>query len=344
MKVNVSLTPNPASAPSFHLSKPHVLPNGLFTVPWSSSGPDIKATDILRSRLTGEWKTVKTWAGMISSVKSDSDTVPKDSSAIRATWLGHATYYVCMPSGLRILFDPVLGQKCALSWSPKFSRITPALCTVADLPGVDIVVISHAHWTIDRIRRQFPDCHYFCGMGTKSYFTAKNITAVTELYWWEERQVEIGGKVSTVSCLPAQHFSNRTLFDHDKTLWCSWSVESKGKLEPEQDDYAIEMPVCPAFKQTGEHRGPFNLALVPIGAYSPRWIMSRVHASPKDSVNMFLDVKARRGLAMHFGTFVLTTEPILEPVDKLKEALKWKGLPETGIFDAISVGEQLRFL
>jgi N-acyl-phosphatidylethanolamine-hydrolysing phospholipase D len=128
-----------------------------------------------------------------------------------------------------------------------------------------------------------------------------------------------------ISCLPCQHTSARSAFDKGATLWCSWAVESGGKkvwfggdtgyravpeLPKEVDDYGDEfkdLPHCPAFKQIGDLRGPFDLGLIPIGAYDPRHIMSPMHANPFDSVNIFVETKCRRAMGIHWGTWVLTT-------------------------------------
>lgn len=117
------------------------------------------------------------------------------------------------------------------------------------------------------------------------------------------------------------------------------------ELPDNVDDYAPEydLPICPAFKQVGEYRGPFDLGLIPIGAYQPRWIMSPMHANPHDSVRIFQDTKCRKALGMHWGTWVLTEEDVLEPPRKLKEALKKHEIPEEGVFDVCDIGESREF-
>lgn len=164
-----------------------------------------------------------------------------------------------------------------------------------------------------------------------------------------------------ISCLPCQHTSARTAFDKGHTLWCSWAVSSGGKsvwfggdtgyravpeLPEGVDDYGEEykdLPHCPAFKQIGDLRGPFDLGLIPIGAYDPRYIMSPMHANPFDSVNIFADTKCKKAMGIHWGTWVLTTEDVLEPPRLLKEAMRKKGLPETGVFDVCDIGESREF-
>ena len=202
---------------------------------------------------------------------------------------------------------------------------------------------------------------------------------VTELDWWEEAEIKIdpAQKSSTVSvenktsgatspqpgaitakfgCLPCQHTSARTPFDLNHTLWASWSVESGGKscwfggdtgyrtvpeLPKDVDDYGEghNYPHCPAFKDIGDLRGPFDLGLIPIGAYAPRFIMSPMHCNPWDSVNVFKDTKCKKAIGIHWGTWVLTEEDVLEPPKVLKDALKASGIAEEGVFDVTGLGE-----
>jgi len=165
-----------------------------------------------------------------------------------------------------------------------------------------------------------------------------------------------------LSALPCQHMGNRGLFDRGHTLWSSWTVTSgassvyfagdtgyrsvpKG-LEM-RDDHTPEIQAqhahCPAFADVGKFRGPFDLGLIPIGAYEPRFVMSPMHADPYDAVEIFRDVRCRRALAMHWGTWVLTEEDVLEPPRILKDALKRRGIAETGVFDAVELGESREF-
>lgn len=208
-------------------------------------------------------------------------------------------------------------------------RYTKVPCQIEDIPVVDAVIISHNHYdhmdypTILKIKAKHPNVHFFVPLGNKKWFEASGINEVTELDWWEERDLKLAPsqtepQISTkandnlatqgdsnnvilarIGCLPCQHTSARTLFDKSQTLWASWSVESGGKkiwfggdtgyravpeLAKGVDDYGPEhnYPHCPAFEQIGRFRGPFDLGLIPIGAYEPRWIMSPLHANPFD--------------------------------------------------------------
>jgi N-acyl-phosphatidylethanolamine-hydrolysing phospholipase D len=115
------------------------------------------------------------------------------------------------------------------------------------------------------------------------------------------------------------------------------------ELDEGVDDYSIDLPHCPAFAQIGALRGPFDLGFIPIGAYSPRWLFSSVHANPFDSANIFVDTKCKKALGMHWGTWVLTEEDVMEPPRLLKEALKRKEIAETGVFDVCDIGESREF-
>ncbi|KAF2795258.1 Metallo-hydrolase/oxidoreductase [Melanomma pulvis-pyrius CBS 109.77] len=317
---------------------------------------------------------------------------------LRATWLGHACFYVEFPGGLRVLFDPVFEDCCAPINLKTLKRFTPPPCEIEDLPVIDVVVISHNHYdhlsypTTQRIVKKNPDVHFFAPLGNKKWFESCGIKNVTELDWWDTRDVKLelvkskGGKVdsvavtptaeghtqehtqgeaekkitATIGALPCQHVTARGPFDKCKTLWASWSVESGGAkvyfagdtgyravppLPAGTDDYGPEfahLPVCPAFAQIGALRGPFDLGLIPIGAYEPRWIMSPMHANPKDSVNIFLETKCKKAIGMHWGTWVLTEEDVMEPPKKLTEALKEKEV-EAGRFAVVDIGESREF-
>ncbi|KAI0433702.1 NAPE-hydrolyzing phospholipase D [Xylaria sp. FL1042] len=316
---------------------------------------------------------------LVPVVKPQFLSTRTESSQLRATWLGHACYYVEYPSGLRVLFDPVFEDCCAPVNFLGFKRYTERPCDIADIPYVDAVVISHSHYdhlsypSVQEIQKHHPDAHFFVGLGLEKWFKSGGITNVTEMDWWDEAEVSFTPKPSkesdaqlepikaTISCLPCQHSSGRNGFDRDRTLWASWGIRSAGKtvwfggdtgyrtvpkLADGIDDWSPELqhlPVCPQFRQIGEHLGSVDLGLIPIGAYNPRHIFSHMHANPFDSVEIFRDTNCKRAMGIHWGTWVLTPEHPLEPPKLLKEALKRKGLPETGVFDVCDVGESREF-
>lgn len=305
------------------------------------------------------------------------------SDKLRATWLGHACYYVEFPSGLRVLFDPVFEDRCSPFTFAGPKRYTPRPCSIADIPVIDAVVISHSHYdhlshpSILEIQHHHPNVQFFVGLGLETWFRDSGLRNVTELDWWEEAELRVQPSAQSpssqktaaappvitarISALPSQHTSARTLWDKDTTLWCSWSVSSGDKsvwfggdtgyrsvprLPASIDDYGTafaDLPRCPQFKQIGECRGPFDLGLIPIGAYHPRVAFSAMHANPFDSVEIFVDTKCKRAMGIHWGTWALTMEEVLEPPVLLKEALKRKGIVEEGVFDVCNIGESKEF-
>lgn len=301
------------------------------------------------------------------------------SKELRTTWLGHACHYTEFPSGLRVLFDPVMEDRCSPFTFAGPKRYTRRACAIADLPHVDAVVISHNHYdhlslaTLKEIKKNFPQAHYFVGLGLTSWFRDSGFPNVTEMDWWEDANLTVeldeGQTITaTVSCLPAQHTSSRYSLDTDRTLWCSWAVKSTGpssapltksiyfggdtgyrkvpQIPEDEDDYGekyAHLPSNPDFKEIGKLRGPFDVGLIPIGAYKPRFLFSPVHADPQDAVEIFRDTQCKKALAIHWGTWSLTSEPLMEPPIKLRAAMKKRGLQETGVFDVCDIGESRSF-
>ncbi|MCJ1231539.1 hypothetical protein MMC12_008216 [Toensbergia leucococca] len=363
-----------------------------FINPWDS-WKNMASYSIMKAmiwrRLSGTGNSPNTTPPTVS-IQKPTFLSSRDSQSLRATWLGHACYFVEFPGGFRVLFDPVFSERCSpFSWlGPK--RYTEVPCQIEDIPTIDAVVISHNHYdhmdhpTILRIKAKHPNVHFFVPLRNKQWFTASGIHEVTELDWWEERNIKLapaqdkpqissntdaaisaieipqGEILARIGCLPCQHTSARTGFDRGHTLWASWSVESGGKkvwfggdtgyravpeLPKDVDDYGPDhnYPHCPAFRQIGGLRGPFDLGLIPIGAYDPRWIMSPMHANPFDSVNIFKDTQCKRAMGIHWGTWVLTEEDVLEPPKLLRKALRKNDIPEEGVFDVCEIGESREF-
>ncbi|KAI1141593.1 Metallo-hydrolase/oxidoreductase [Hypoxylon sp. FL0543] len=347
--------------------------------------------DLLWRYYTGfiDWPKPKLEEKIVPVVTPQFLPTRTSSPNLRATWLGHACYYVEYPSGLRVLFDPVFEDCCAPFSFLGFKRYTEPPCHISDLPFVDAVVISHSHYdhlsypSAQEIQKHHPNAHFFVGLGLEKWFKSGGLKNVTEMDWWQEAELtltpqaaqgdaegkstngsELSGPITAkISCLPCQHGSGRTLTDRDKTLWASWAVTSGTPAKsvwfggdtgyrsvprvPEgTDDYGPDyehLPRCPQFRQIGEKFGSFDLGLIPIGAYHPRHLFSGVHANPFDSVEIFSDTKCKKAMGIHWGTWALTPEPVLQPPQLLKEALKRKGLPETGVFDVCHIGETREF-
>ncbi|KAI1319674.1 Metallo-hydrolase/oxidoreductase [Xylariaceae sp. FL0255] len=319
---------------------------------------------------------------LVKVVKPQFLTTRTACSELRATWLGHACYYVEYPSGLRVLFDPVFEDCCSPVSGSGFKRFTEKPCDIGDIPFVDAVIISHSHYdhlsypSVLEVQKHHPNAHFFVPLGLEKWFKESGVSQVTEMDWWDEAEVSIVPTKNpssatetekpiraTFSCLPSQHSSGRTAFDRDRTLWASWAVRSGTpektvwfggdtgyrsvpKVPAGVDDRSAEyqhLPICPQFKEIGEHLNSIDLGLIPIGAYDPRYLFSGVHANPFDSVEIFRDTRCKRAMGIHWGTWVLTREDPLEPPKMLKEALRRRGMPETDVFDVCDIGESREF-
>ncbi|KAL0564678.1 Protein-lysine N-methyltransferase efm4 [Marasmius crinis-equi] len=278
--------------------------------------------------------------------------------------------------GPRILFDPVFSDRCAPVQFMGPKRYTPPPCPIQEIPEVDAVVISHNHYdhmdspTLKVLFSRARKPHIFAPLGNEYYFDSLGCVPETHAHvldWWDSRRVEItlpssdsdteakqAKAVFDITLTPGQHQTGRGMFDRWKTLWGGWVVQPVSGEEahgpsvyfagdtgyrtvlPGQDEDKV--PVCPAFKEIGDRWGGIDLALLPIGAYQPREIMSRVHCAPQDSVRVFQDLRAKRAVAMHWGTWVLTTEDALEPPKRLAEECKKAGIAD-GIFSLCKIGE-----
>ncbi|KAJ7239179.1 N-acyl-phosphatidylethanolamine-hydrolyzing phospholipase D [Mycena haematopus] len=279
--------------------------------------------------------------------------------------------------GARILFDPVFSDRCSPSqWiGPK--RFTPAPCALEEVPEIDAIVISHNHYdhmdttSLRSLLARTPAPHVFAPIGNAPYFHSLGIPPSRAhcLDWWDARRVTTAVSPShsvafDITFTPGQHFTGRGLRDRFKTLWGGWVVEAVPVPEDDAtapparvyfagdtgyravtsntDDGPETLPVCPAFKEIGARWGAFDFAMIPIGAYAPRRFMSPIHCSPRDSVAIFQDIRARRALGMHWGAWVLTTEDILEPPKLLAKECAKAGVKE-GAFGVCAIGETASF-
>ncbi|MGH8453977.1 MAG: MBL fold metallo-hydrolase [Nevskiales bacterium] len=253
------------------------------------------------------------------------------------TWIGHDTFLIQM-HGLNILTDPHLTERASpVGWAGPARMMPPGL-TLEQLPPIDLVLISHNHYdhldegTVLALHRRQPDKppRFYVPLGLKTWFAARGIHDVIELDWWQNAEYE-GVKLHAV---PVQHFSGRGPFDRNATLWCGWVAESPDfKLF-----FAGDSGYSKDLQDIGARFGGFDLSLIPIGAYDPRWFMRAMHVNPEEAVQTHLDVRSRRSIGMHWGTFVLTMEDPAEPPRRLVTAVEAAGLP-AGSFTVMQHGE-----
>jgi L-ascorbate metabolism protein UlaG (beta-lactamase superfamily) len=256
------------------------------------------------------------------------------SDRIAVTFIGHSTFLLQL-GGIRVLTDPIWSERCSPVSFAGPRRARPPGQSLDALPGVDLLLVSHNHYdhmdlpTLREVQRRW-DPRTATGLGDARHLAKAGIRSAVELDWWEIGEFA-GARITYV---PAQHFSSRTLWDRNRSLWGGFVIEAGGAVVY----FAGDTGYCPHFAEIRRHFPRIDLALLPIGAYEPRWFMRQNHMNPEEAVRAHLDLGARRSLGMHFGTFQLTDEAIDAPLLALQEALTGAGLAVDD-FDVLGFGE-----
>jgi L-ascorbate metabolism protein UlaG (beta-lactamase superfamily) len=249
------------------------------------------------------------------------------------TFINHSTFLIRLP-GARLLTDPIFSDRCSpVAWAGP-QRARPPGIPLADLPRPDIVLISHNHYdhmdipSLRAIQRRHAP-RFVTLLGNARILARHGIQAV-ELDWWQE--TGIAGLRLTAT--PARHFSARTPWDRNRALWGGFMIDTGAG----QILFAGDSAAGPHWAEIRTHLGPPALALLPIGAYEPRWFMAAAHMNPEEAVQAHLALGARRSVGKHFGTFQLTDEAIDAPVQALAAARTAHGLAPSD-FDTHGFGE-----
>ncbi len=252
---------------------------------------------------------------------------------VAATFINHATFLLRFAEGV-VLTDPIFSERCSpVTWAGPRRARRPGLALAA-LPPPDLVLLSHNHYdhmdlaSLREIRKRHAP-RFVTTLGNARTLASAGIVA-SELDWWET--VQVGGL--TVTATPARHFSARTPLDRDRTLWAGFMIGTAGGRVL----FAGDSGAGPHWGEIGQRLGAPGLALLPIGAYEPRWFMQPVHMDPAEAVQAHLALRARRSVGMHFGTFQLTDEAIDAPVLALAEAAAASGLGADA-FTTLGFGE-----
>lgn len=226
------------------------------------------------------------------------------------TWVGHATTLVQF-DGVTFLTDPIWSKRPSPVPLLGPRRFVEPGIALDDLPQIDFVVISHNHYdhldlpTLVALAAKNPKTVFYVPIGNGQLLRDNGITEVTEMDWGQQAVYEH----VTVHCLPSQHWSKRSLTDTNKALWASWAVTGPTR----KTYYAGDTGYFAGFAAIGRHLGPFDLAIVPIGAYAPRAMMIESHMNPEEAFKAATEVGASNALGVHFGTFDLSDEPLVEP-------------------------------
>lgn len=367
-----------------------------FRSPWPSAGTgSLTLLQFLRIRLF-EWEKPAAFLHEIPKVekctwKDEFDT--KLEGKLAFTWIAHAGCHFRIPipdsdQYVTVLTDPVLSNRCSPSQMMGPARLQAAPTSVAEMADSqianiwpDVLVLSHNHYDhldyntiksfLDSETTGKPVPHVFCSLGVAQFFYDLGFPkeGVTELDWWQQREISWSSpqnheKAIKLTCVPAQHFSGRSLSDRNKTVWAGWIFEAlskdanqKGKkvyfagdsgyrqitrehLQSGKSDDTL--PYCPAFEEIGELFGPIDFSAIPIGAYKPRIAMSAVHMDPLEAIQVHKQVRSKQSIGIHWGSFPLAAEGHNEPRISLKEEMQKSGLP-IDQFTTMEIGQTRYF-
>lgn len=282
--------------------------------------PERSAWDVWKWRFSSNKKEWPEW------IESTPQKIPYERvDGLSATFINHSTFLI-QTDGLNILTDPFFSYRASpFTWAgPK--RVRDAGVRMEDLPPVDIILISHNHYehmdkpALEKLHRLFPDAAVYTGLGNVPDVLETGFKNVTEMDWWEEAEFK-GLKITFV---PARHFSARTLRDRNMTLWGGFVLTGRsGNIY-----FAGDTAKGSHDKMLADKFGGFELAVIPIGAYEPRWFMQYSHVNPEEAVRIHQEINSKFSIGSHFGTIQLTDEGIDEPIEGLIKAKEAAGLTE----------------
>ena len=307
---------------------------GGFRNPWPGSAPQ-GLRGVLKWKLVDPWmhprpRVSASAVPTIARVPVVRPRVPIDQAVL--TWVGHATFLIQI-GGQNVLTDPMWSERASPVRFAGPRRWVPPGIPFDALPQVDAVLLSHNHYdhlddrTVRRLAARHPGARWLAPLGVAPFLLERGARDVLELDWWEETRL---GPLA-IGCTPAQHFSARGFRDRNRTLWCGWSLAAPER----QVFFAGDSGYHPDFPAIGDRFGPFHAALLPIGAYEPRWFMRPVHMNPEEAVQAFRDLQRSHPpvpgrpavmVGMHWGTFKLTDEPMDEPPARARRAWQATGL------------------
>ena len=235
-----------------------------------------------------------------------------------AIWIGHSTFLI-KKNGVTILTDPIFSNRASPLRNIGPKRLIPPAIPLDELPSIDIVTVSHNHYdhldiqSLKKLSKNNPKAIFLVPAGDEKLLKRKKIKNVYDFDWWKS----IDHKGFEITFTPVQHWSKRSLFDRNKSLWGGWFFKHK--------DYSLyhagDTGYSKDFIDTKIKLGSPKYAFIPIGAYDPEWFMAESHVNPEDAVQIMLDLEAEKSFGMHWATFVLTDEDTIEPKIRLEKAM-----------------------
>ena len=311
----------------------HHLPDGRFQNPWPGAQPGGLASvakwllwDRLRHQKPQD-PQVLTFPLVEPGIVHPRTT----GDSIHLTWIGHSTVLLQV-GGLNILTDPMWSHRASpFTFAGPRRWVAPPL-PIDALPSIDLVLLSHDHYdhlddqTVCQLVRRSPQTRWFVPLGVAEFVRRRGARDVQECDWWHV----VSSDAVTVACAPAQHFSGRTPASRGRTLWCSWSVT----VGHRRLFFGGDSGYHPEYSRIGAAYGPFDVILLPIGAYEPRWFMRPVHMDPDEAAMAYDDLRSSvpstpppRFVPIHWGTFRLTEEPMDDPPRRLRSTWQSSGRP-----------------
>jgi N-acyl-phosphatidylethanolamine-hydrolysing phospholipase D len=272
-------------------------------------------------------------------IKNDPNYLNQNKSDTTLTWVGHATFLFQL-NGYNVLTDPHFSRRASPLSFMGPERTTPPGLEIKDLPLIDVVVISHNHYDhLDKqsiqslIKRQEnKQPVFFVPLKLKKTLQNFGATNIIEHEWWQVSKY----KQLEIHSVPVQHWSKRSLNDTNKTLWCGWVIKSKNF----QYFFVGDTGYSKDFENIKKKFGPMDLASIPIGAYEPRWFMKDSHCNVEEAIQIHKDIKSKKSIAMHWGTFQLTDEPMDEPIQLLSKLTQKLDNPKK--FTALMHGQTIK--
>jgi L-ascorbate metabolism protein UlaG (beta-lactamase superfamily) len=260
-----------------------------------------------------------------------------DGAIALVTFIGHSTFLIQTAAG-NILTDPMYSRRAGPLNLLGPRRVRQPAIRFEDLPSISTVLLSHNHYdhcdrrTLRMVAERF-DPVVVTPLGNGALVRSCGIRRVEELDWWEESTASI----LPIALTPAQHFSARSPFDRNRALWGGFMLTPPGG----RIFFAGDTGYSPLFRDIRQRLGPIDLALLPIGAYEPRWFMQPIHMNPAEAVQAHLDLEAPQSVGMHFGTFQMTIEGIDAPLRALEHACAARQIPPRR-FRTLGFGESVR--
>ena len=322
--------------PWYNPSLPHHTPQGFRNTSAAGHQPgdverwrkEREAAGLPKPPRGGYEKFIHDWCQPVDLTTPEGDAV---------WWLGHASLLLRI-SGQYILTDPVFSRRASPVSFAGPLRKTPAVISVAGLPPIDALVISHNHYdhldsaTVRQLLQRFPELILFVPLGLGDWFRRRGAKHIVELDWWQS-YVHQG---ITYSAVPAQHWSMRSFWDRNCALWCGWVFEGSER----RFWFSGDTGYTPELLTIAQRFGKLDAIALPIGAYAPEWFMATNHMDPRSAVSLWQQLGMPLAIPIHWGVFELADESLDEPVAELRQALNHTATINNN-FKILNIGQYL---